>query len=181
MNRIRIFLISILLTTTSFWNLEIGRAADPVKPTAAEIITSDSQTVEYQPAPQDRLRTTTKSSGVLPSPCVLQVQNIYLRQSFGYGAVGTKAITTCSVPVTSISHDTYIQKMGLFGWNTQRLFSGSSKLTSNFSQLDIAVPCTNSLKTTWTGYTSGVIVYQGVQYYATVRVANVSDTFNCGT
>lgn len=181
MNRNRIFLIVSLLTLSSFSNLEVGNAAEPITPITTEVFTSDSQTVEYQLSPRDQLRSNTKSSAVLPSPCKLQVQNIYLRQSFGYGAVGTKAITICSVPVTSISHDTYIQKMGLFGWNTQGLFSGNSKLTSNFSQLDIAVLCTNNLKTTWTGYSSGVVVYQGVQYYATVRVANVSDTFNCGT
>jgi hypothetical protein len=181
MKRNKIFMTLILSVFISISSLETGNAGDPGMQSTTDVASTDSQTVDYQPVPQERKPNNTRSSAVLPSPCKLQVQNIYLRQSYGYGAVGTKAVTTCSVAVTSISHDTYIQKMGLFGWNTQNIFSGNSRFTSSYSQLDIAVPCTNGLKTTWTGYTNGVVVYQGVQYYATVRVANISDTFNCGT
>jgi hypothetical protein len=176
----RLFTI-VVLTFSSTLLLTEGNATEQISPVTTEAADSDSQTVTYQQAPQNRTGTKINSLTTVPSPCKLQLQNVYLRQSYGYGAVGTKAVTTCTVPVTSIKHDTYIQKSGLFGWSTQKGFSGSSKFSSSFSQLDIAVTCTNGLRTTWTGYTDGVVVYQGVQYYATVRVANTSATFNCGT
>jgi len=175
------FLTAIFLTFSSTLFITEGNATEQIGPTTTETTDSDSQSVIYQQVPQNRTGTKINSLTTIASPCRLQLQNVYLRQSYGYGAIGTKAVTTCTVPVTSIKHDTYIQKSGLLGWSTQGFFSGSSKFTSSFSQLDIAVTCTNGLRTTWTGYTNGVVVYQGVQYYATIRVANTSATFNCGT
>lgn len=142
---------------------------------------TESTIIIYKPLNQNRLASNATTLGAIPSPCRLEVQNIYLRQSFGYGGVGTKAITTCSVPVTSITHNSLVQKMTFFGWSTQGVFIGSAKGTSSYSQLDIGVPCTNNLSTTWSGYTNGIVVYKGVQYYASVKVANTAIQLNCGT
>ena len=147
----------------------------------AEETFTESTIISYKPLNQNRLAPNATSLATIPSPCRLEVQNIYLRQSFGYGGVGTKAITTCSVPVTSINHNTYIQKATFFGWSTQGFFTGSARQTSSYSQLDIGVPCTNNLSTTWSGYTNGIVVYRGVQYYASVKVANSAIQLNCGT
>ena len=149
--------------------------------TQSEESVTESTIIIYKPLNQNRLTPNATTLGAIPSPCRLAVQNIYLRQSFGYGGVGTKAITTCSVPVTSITHNSFIQKSTFFGRSTQGVFTGSAKQSSSYSQLDIGVPCTNNLSTTWSGYTNGIVVYRGVQYYASVRVANSAIQLNCGT
>lgn len=115
------------------------------------------------------------------APCKLVVQNVYLRQSFGYNGVGTKATTTCSFPVTSISHTTYVEKLGFFGWSTQGVFPASNQVSSTLYQTDVGVNCANGLPTTWSAYTSGKVIYKGVEYFANVRAANVSAEFDCGT
>jgi hypothetical protein len=165
---------SVMLPATSHADEEIQRIAQEEPNIGSTIIT-------YKPMSQVRLAPNAVPLAVVALPCKLELQNIYLRQSFGYGAVGTKATTTCSVPVTSITHNTYIQKSTFFGWSTQKVFSGSVRQTSSYSQLDIGVPCTNNLPTTWTGYTNGIVVYQGVQYYASAMVANGAIQVNCGT
>lgn len=149
--------------------------------TATEKIASTVETITIS------YRTTnTSKNPLMPriamvAPCVLKLQNIYLRQSFGYGGVGTKATTTCSVSVSSISHETFIQKSGFWGLNTQEVFKQSVQGSSFLAQLDVGIPCTNALPTSWTGYTNGTVVYNGVVFTATAGVANISATYNCGT
>jgi hypothetical protein len=53
--------------------------------------------------------------------------------------------------------------MGFFGWNTEGTFPASKSNSSSLSQLDIGVTCTNGKSTTWTGFTNGYVVYNGVQ------------------
>ena len=171
-------LLTLVLTVTSV-NTSIADEITSFVP--SEETVTESTIIIYKPLNQNRLAPNATTLGTIPSPCRLEVQNIYLRQSFGYGGVGTKAITTCSVPVTSITHNSFIQKSTFFGWSTQGVFTGSAKQTSSYSQLDIGVPCTNNLSTIWSGYTNGIVVYRGVQYYASVKVANSAIQLNCGT
>ena len=172
---------AITILISSVLSVSISNADEPTQLVSPEEKISESLIIEYKPLNQIRLAPNGTPLAVLPLPCKLEVQNIYLRQSFGYGGVGTKAITTCSVPVTSITHNTYIQKFTFFGWSTQRVFTGSARQSSSYAQLDVGISCTNDLSTSWSGYTNGLVVYQGVQYYATAKVANSAIRVNCGT
>lgn len=175
-----ITVIGMIFIPTVF-STSIAVGADDLTTLDAQIVAPTTISVQYVPVEQKSATAGISSLSTAISPCVLNLQNIYLRQSFGYGAVGTKATTTCSVKVTSISHYTYIQKLGFWGWNTEGFFPASNSNSSSLTQLDVGVTCTNGISTTWTGYTNGYVMYNGVQYTASVTVANAYGVFNCGT
>jgi hypothetical protein len=170
-----LILIPVAFSTTS------ANGADNLTSLETQTVAPTSISIQYEPVIQNAPTFGITSLANAVSPCTLTLQNIYLRQSLGYGAVGTKVTTSCSVKVTSITHATYVQKMGFFGWNTEGTFPASKSNSSSLSQLDIGVTCTNGKSTTWTGFTNGYVVYNGVQYTASASVANGYGIFNCGT
>ncbi len=181
MNKKKITMILTVILIPIIFSTSAASGADNSSSSDVQTAAPTSISIQYEPVIQKATTLGITSLANAVSPCTLTLQNIYLRQSFGYGGVGTKVTTSCSVKVTSIAHTTYIQKMGFFGWNTQGTFPASNSNSSSLSQLDIGVTCTNGISTTWTGFTNGYVVYNGVQYTASASVANGYGIFNCGT
>jgi hypothetical protein len=101
-------------------------------------------------------------------PCVLKPSNVYLRKSWGYGAVGTKPQTTCTTAVTSIHHDTELHYAWYLWWPSAGTWSGSNTGVAAYTQRNVAYSCVGDTTTTWQGTTLGTIVYGGHTYYARV-------------
>lgn len=181
MNFKKIMIAMVVISIPVLFSSTSAIGSDNFTSSDAQSVTPITISVQYEPVVQKSTTVGISNLATTISPCTLTLQNIYLRQSFGYGAVGTKATTTCSVKVSSISHNTYIQKMGFWGWNTEGIFPASNSNSSSLTQLDVGVTCTNGISTTWTGFTNGYVMYNGVQYTANVTVANGYGIFNCGT
>jgi hypothetical protein len=101
-------------------------------------------------------------------PCVLSPSNVYLRKSSNYGAVGTKPVTTCSQPVTSISHTTEL----VYNWYLLKeiatTISGGNNGASSYTQKNVEYTCVGDTSTTWSATTLGTIVFGGRTYYSRV-------------
>lgn len=121
----------------------------------------------------DALETGDSSMGVSAAsvqygPCVLYPSVIYLRKSTDYTAVGFKPYTTCSVPVTSIHHDSDLRYKWYLWWRKAGTWSGGNRYVASYTQKNIAYTCKGTNSTTWGGTTLGTIVYGGKTYYARV-------------
>ncbi len=114
-------------------------------------------------------------------PCTLIPQNIYLRQSFGYLGVGSKATTSCTVPVTSISLTISIQKLGFFGWEGGQSWTSYNNNSASLTELAAGINCTNFKQTIWSAWMYTTVVYLGVTYTASTTAANGAQQFACGT
>lgn len=112
-------------------------------------------------------------------PCVLYPTVIYLRTSGGGNTLGAKPYTKCSVPVTSIHHDTQLRYQWLwFWWRKADSYSGGNTGEANYTQRKVEWTCQGKDSTTWAGSTLGTIVYKGETYYALVYQTPV--TKDCG-
>jgi hypothetical protein len=120
------------------------------------------------------------TSSFITSPCILKPQNIYLRNS---GGIGTKSVTDCTVPVTSIHQDIYLEKQSELGYWEQvgPLFSAYNNNVSSLTQTNASVACTNAKTTNWNAVTKGIVVYQGITFIALSTAQNGPQLYNCGT
>lgn len=111
-------------------------------------------------------------------PCTLYPSNVYLRKSSGYAAVGFKPATKCTVPVTSIHHDSDIRYKWYLWWRKAgATHSGGNRGAASYTQRNVEYYCTGTTKTTFSGTTLGTIVYGGRTYYARVYMPVAS--LNC--
>ena len=175
--------VGITLSSTASATGDVPQAVAPQVATApvaqqATILPSQRSGVAYVPV--------TSSSGIISSlgtvisPCTLYPSPFYERNS---GGVGTKPYTNCSVPVTSITHDTVVEKQSEFGYWEQvgPTFHSSNNNQFSLSPTNVQVLCTNTLYTNWDSYTNGTVVYQGVTFHAFIRASNGPIHYYCGT
>lgn len=100
-------------------------------------------------------------------PCTLNPGAIYLRASYGHNAAGNKPITTCTVPVSKITHANDIR----YKWYTLWTKAGGTTMSyaSNVARLEqknVNKTCQGKTNTTFIGVTLCTIVYGGKTYYA---------------
>ena len=150
-------------------------------PVAAQgtILPSQRSGVAYVQGPPSAGKISNAST--VASPCTLYPSVVYLRS---YGAyVGTKPYTICSVPVTSINHQTEIEKQSQLGYWEQvgPLFNTYNFNQSSLSPTSVEIQCKNQLMTNWDSFTKGTVVYQGVTFYAQIGAANGPIQLGCGT
>lgn len=112
-------------------------------------------------------------------PCILRPSAVYLRKEYGYEAVGTKPVTRCTVPVTSIHHRTDL-RYHWYNWWLQAgtTFIGHNEDESVYTSRKIHVACVGKEATIWSGTTLGTVLYKGHTYYA--RVYQDARELDCG-
>ncbi|WP_158013357.1 hypothetical protein, partial [Carbonactinospora thermoautotrophica] len=112
--------------------------------------------------------TSMTAASVQYGPCVLYPTTVYLRTSSNKKAVGFKPYTKCSVPVTSIHHESDLRYKWYLWWRKAGTWKGGNWNASSYTQRNIEYFCKGSSSTTWAGTTLGTIVYRGRTYYARV-------------
>jgi hypothetical protein len=98
-------------------------------------------------------------------PCTLKPGVIYMRNS---GGLGAKPITDCTVPVTSIRHDTDLKYHWLLWWWDAASYPSGNNGQARLEQKNVQWHCNGNDSTTWAGTTVGTIVYGGETFYARV-------------
>lgn len=123
--------------------------------------------------------TTYSATAVNFGPCVLKPTKVYLRTSSGKKNVGVKPVTTCSVPVTSITHATDLRYKSFIWWKKAgKTLTGGNRGVASYTQKTAEYKCVSTEKTGWSGTTLGTIVFRGKTYYA--RVYHISQSLACG-
>ncbi|GGO93724.1 hypothetical protein GCM10011584_33080 [Nocardioides phosphati] len=118
------------------------------------------------------------AASVQYGPCVLYPSVVYLRASSGYGAVGAKPYTKCSVAVTSIHHETTLKYKWALWWRSKGPYTGTNYGAASYTSYNVEYWCKSSESTTWAGTTWGSILYRGNTYYA--RVYQGQQQLKCG-
>lgn len=113
-------------------------------------------------------------------PCTLNPSVLHLRTSGGRNTLGTKPTTDCSVPVTSIRHNTELRYKWLlvFWWLAASYPGPGNQGERRYEQKNVEWQCNGTDSTTWAGTTLGTIVYGGQTYYARVYQDPVDEA--CG-
>lgn len=115
------------------------------------------------------------AASVQYGPCTLYPTLIYLRTS---GGLGAKPYTDCTVPVSSIRHNTDLRYQWLSWWRLAASYAGGNSGEKRYEQRNVQWQCHGTDSTTWAGTTLGTIVYDGETYYA--RVYQTPTTKDCG-
>lgn len=143
-----------------------GTVVEVVKPTAKKTLLST--------------QVAAASSGT--SVCTTSSQSVYIRQSSGYGGVGTKPTTACTESFQSLTVSTQLAKKNTFGFwiNQGSPFVKSVTGLLTYTNKDITLKCTNTKATTWKAVTEHKIV---MHYGTAVTLYSSSgeSKLNCGT
>lgn len=115
------------------------------------------------------------AASVQYGPCTLYPTLIYLRTS---GGLGAKPYTDCTVPVSSIRHNTDLRYQWLSWWRLAASYPGGNSGEKRYEQRNVQWQCHGTGSTMWAGTTLGTIVYGGKTYYA--RVYQNPTTKDCG-
>ncbi|MHC9880227.1 hypothetical protein ACQX06_06660 [Corynebacterium diphtheriae] len=111
-------------------------------------------------------------------PCTLTIDNVHNRKSSNWGAVGFKARTECSQPVTSIHHSSDLRYKYYAWWNKALSnVTATAYNTNHLVQKNVTLQCNGDVSTKFAGVTLGTIVYNGKTYYA--RNYSKVATLNC--
>lgn len=100
-------------------------------------------------------------------PCTLNPGAVYLRKEYDYKAAGNKHITTCTTPVTSITHAEEIHYKWYAWWKKAggTTMSGGRNI-AKLEQKNVVKTCKGTTNTTFIGSTLGTIVWKNKTYYA---------------
>lgn len=146
-----------------------------------EILPADGSTVAVPEAGSTATSMQALATTSSASVCSVFSQSVYIRQSSGYGGVGTKPTTSCTLPFRSVTMYTTVAKKNSFGWwLNQGNFVGSATSMYSYTNNYITVYCTNNKATVWNAVTEHAIV----AYYGTLMdlySSSGQSTLNCGT
>lgn len=109
-------------------------------------------------------------------PCTLKPSRVYMRSS---GGMGAKPVTECTVPVSSIRHQTDLRYEWLTFWWLQDSYPAGNSGLARLEQKNVQWACNGDDSTTWAGTTVGTIVYGGQTYFA--RVYQIPRDLACGS
>lgn len=202
MNRALHVLLAVLLLSSGGAGVSAAAApnATESKPTGADFVIPVPKPLwfAYQAATRqrDKDRAQLAMTGVFPgllftggvlSPphrqnsgnCLLRTQDVHLRKSAGFRAVGPKPETVCTHQVDRILHFTQLQYKSAGNWrDIGPVYDDADRNVARMLTEDIEYQCHGTKKTIWRSRTDGY-VQDGDQYFS-LWVHSNQRSINCG-
>ena len=111
----------------------------------------------------------TLAPNVIVIPCLLKTQSPYLRRTYGYKAIGTKASVDCQMLVDRIEMETWMEHERFGIWlPPHRGFFAKATSARKLEPTNVRVKCKGREPTNWRAFSFAKVTYLGRDYFADV-------------